>query len=282
MPVSSSEGKRILVLKIKKTLRDLRLLEKNTVKDVIGFLRRMRIEISETLKEVSRFEMPYYRAILREIDDKISSLNMRMRNSLTQSQRISFDLGANLSDDIFKTAGLTFGIPKLSDELIVTAQIFTTDLITDVSGEMRSDIARSLRKSILMGENNFDAARKIDTIIGINKKEGYMNRSDKIARTEIGRAFSIARQAKDEQVAEVVPKMKKQWLTAEDERVRAKDMGGGRGFISHREANGQIRNIDEPFDVGGEKLMFPRDPAGSPANIIGCRCQSIPYMEEWK
>jgi hypothetical protein len=42
-----------------------------------------------------------------------------------------------------------------------------------------------------------------------------------------------------------------------------------------------IRNVDEPFDVGGEKLMYPRDPAGSPGNTINCSCYTVPYMASW-
>ena len=30
--------------------------------------------------------------------------------------------------------------------------------------------------------------------------------------------------------------------------------------------------VDDPFIVGGEELMFPGDPNGSPGNVINCRC----------
>jgi hypothetical protein len=73
-----------------------------------------------------------------------------------------------------------------------------------------------------------------------------------------------------EEMAQSVPGLKKQWITAEDERVRG----------PHKEAHLQIRDIGELFEVGGESLMMPRDPAGSPENVINCRCQSVPYIEE--
>jgi hypothetical protein len=34
--------------------------------------------------------------------------------------------------------------------------------------------------------------------------------------------------------------------------------------------------IDGFFDVGGEQLQFPGDPAGAPENVINCHCVSIP------
>lgn len=48
----------------------------------------------------------------------------------------------------------------------------------------------------------------------------------------------------------------------------------GRERKEHRLANGQVKPINEPFDVGGEKMMFMRDRSlgASDKNIIGCRC----------
>lgn len=40
----------------------------------------------------------------------------------------------------------------------------------------------------------------------------------------------------------------------------------------HAEADGQARELDDPFDVWGEMLQYPRDPAGSPGNTFNCRC----------
>jgi len=121
-------------------------------------------------------------------------------------------------------------------------------------------------------------ARGIDQIIGTSKQFGYLNRADIIARTEIGRAYSISRQARDEESAKILPGLKKQWISYPG--ARDKDMGGGRGFVSHVDANGQIRDVDQPFEVGGEELMAPR--MGEKAeNNVNCRCQSVPYMEEW-
>ncbi len=57
----------------------------------------------------------------------------------------------------------------------------------------------------------------------------------------------------------------KTWLTAEDDRVREE----------HVEADGQTVPIDQPFDVGGEALDYPGDPAGSDAMVCNCRCTVI-------
>lgn len=59
----------------------------------------------------------------------------------------------------------------------------------------------------------------------------------------------------------------KEWHTIMDGRERA----------THAIANGQIVPIDEPFIVGGYKMMFPRDVTygAPPSEIINCRCSII-------
>lgn len=44
----------------------------------------------------------------------------------------------------------------------------------------------------------------------------------------------------------------------------------------HAAADGQSVGLGEPFDVGGESLMYPCDPTGSAGNTINCRC-SVSY-----
>lgn len=52
------------------------------------------------------------------------------------------------------------------------------------------------------------------------------------------------------------------WVTVGDAKVRPE----------HAAADGQQVGIGENFSVGGEDLMYPCDPSGSAAQIMGCRC----------
>lgn len=59
---------------------------------------------------------------------------------------------------------------------------------------------------------------------------------------------------------------KKMWVAALDERTRH----------THAEANGQVRYISEPFQVGKALLQFPADPACPyPEEVINCRCTIV-------
>ena len=57
----------------------------------------------------------------------------------------------------------------------------------------------------------------------------------------------------------------KRWVSLEDNRVRP----------AHAEADGQFQVLESPFQVGGEKCMYPQDPSLSPQLRINCRCLLI-------
>lgn len=69
------------------------------------------------------------------------------------------------------------------------------------------------------------------------------------------------------------------WLATDDTHTRP----------WHREADGQEQPWGVSFTVGGEQLTHPGDPAGSPANVINCRCVELlevkgeptPMAEKW-
>jgi len=88
-------------------------------------------------------------------------------------------------------------------------------------------------------------------------------RSNLISRTETHRIASFA----NEQVAinMNIRGTEKEWVAILDERTR----------IAHSYAAGQKVPLEQSFIVGGEKLKYPGDPAGSAGNTINCRCAVI-------
>lgn len=60
----------------------------------------------------------------------------------------------------------------------------------------------------------------------------------------------------------------KMWLAIPDNRVRD----------AHSAAHGQVRRLGEMYEVGGELLAYPGDPAGSAGNVINCRCSQAPVL----
>ena len=90
-----------------------------------------------------------------------------------------------------------------------------------------------------------------------------IRRATTIARTEMVAASNTASFEGASMFAE--PGDTKRWLSASDSRVRP----------DHRRAHNQVVPFDEPFSVGGSRLMHPGDRSGPPEQVIHCRCTQI-------
>ena len=103
---------------------------------------------------------------------------------------------------------------------------------------------------------------------------GY--RAERVARTEVISVNNMAAQNTYEENGV----KEHEWLSTQDERTRGQDPNDQCDHFSNDPdgPNGQVRPINEPFDVSGEQLMYPGDPNGSAANTINCRCTELPVI----
>ena len=72
-----------------------------------------------------------------------------------------------------------------------------------------------------------------------------------IARTETHKAANTTIQKAEWAAQESGLKVEVEWIATNDGRVRD----------NHRHADGQKRPIGKPFNVGGEAMRYPSDPA---------------------
>lgn len=94
--------------------------------------------------------------------------------------------------------------------------------------------------------------------------DGIAYRAERVARTNVIAVNNAS--AQDVYTENGVEKH--EWLATNDDRTRD----------DHAEADGQVVGINEPFDIGGESLMYPGDPAGSADETINCRCTLLPVI----
>lgn len=90
-------------------------------------------------------------------------------------------------------------------------------------------------------------------------------------RTELLTVQSSASWTQMGKAAESFPDLQQVWMSTGDERTRD----------DHLAAHGQVVAVGETFTVGGEEARFPRDPNLSPGQRINCRCDAVPFREEW-
>lgn len=85
---------------------------------------------------------------------------------------------------------------------------------------------------------------------------------DRLAGTETIAVVNSAQWDAYLAVAALGADVSRTWRTREDPRVRA----------DHAAVDGVVRDVTEAFPVGGEMLLYPGDPSGSPGQVINCRC----------
>lgn len=132
--------------------------------------------------------------------------------------------------------------------------------ITSVTETTRQQIINQITAGQNAGEGIAAIAKRISDNVGIISRQ----RGALIARTE---THGAANYGADGAARATGLKLRKEWVAAEDERTR----------VEHAEADGQIVDMDQAFQVGGEMLMYPGDPDGSAGNVINCRC-SISHL----
>lgn len=128
----------------------------------------------------------------------------------------------------------------------------------DIKG-LKKAISNEVTRGIATNQTFSEIARNIS-----NVSKAPMSNARRIARTEghrIQQASAYdAQQAAKAKGADVV----KQWDSTLDGATRP----------VHRELDGQIREVDEPFSAHGKKAMYPGD-FGDPAEDCNCRCVSL-------
>ena len=135
------------------------------------------------------------------------------------------------------------------------------NLLKGVPDDIHAQVVAALKEGLEAGDSTRDLARRIRaTFAAIGE-----GRAKTIASTETAAAYGFARQTGMTQAGIGY----KTWLTSRLKNVR----------LAHSKAERDERNrhvpVDQPFVVGGERLMYPGDPAGSAANVINCHCVSI-------
>lgn len=127
-------------------------------------------------------------------------------------------------------------------------------------GYLKRSIRAELSRGIASGSTWNEMALRIAKGMNSPFRKAY-NNAIRIARTEGHRIQNEAaldgQHGAKKKGADIV----KQWDSTLDGRTRDE----------HRECDGQIREIDEPFDVGGEKMQAP-GVGGSARNVCNCRC----------
>lgn len=215
----------------------------------------------------------YQRWRLPHIERQIRSRLVRLAGVLAETgaagQDAAWAAGQALIDEPLAAGGLAVeGLAQqLSDQQLVAMREFMTDRLRDVSLSNINKINGELAQVIIGVQAPGQAVGNVTRLLN----ERSRRRALTIVRTELGRAFAAAAQARMTQAQAIVPTLQKQWRRS----------GKLHSRPLHDAADGQVQDIDAPFVIGGDALRYPRDPRAPAYQTINCGCDSLPYIPDW-
>lgn len=257
--------------KIRELLRKARDMEEDSVQRALALLSRARTEVAA---QVAQTEWQAYRLpqLKGSIDRTMRELATGLGADIRQAQRDMWEHGVEMTDLPLRQAGIYQAMPLIDSQLLLVMQDYSVDLVTGLTRDASRKIGLEISRGLMGQKTPYDVMQAVgESLDDKGIFPSIARRAETIVRTEAGRALETAAQARREKAAEVVPGLKKQWMHGTSRVPR----------ISHLAAHGQLQDVDKPFAVGGEMLMYPRDPAGSAKNTVNCSCYTIPWKDEW-
>lgn len=174
-------------------------------------------------------------------------------------QDVAVDIGGSVASQLSGKKGFVgdfiklFGNSQLKYLLTLAGQ-----KIQQITSTTLAKIRLELTEGVSQGESVPELAKRLDSLY---LDQIIPNRSTVVVRTEV---VSSSNYGSNEAAAQSGLALKKVWLATDDSRTRK----------THADADGQEVDMDQPFEVGGEQMMYPGDSSlGATADeLCQCRC----------
>lgn len=233
----------------KQALNDLNLKIKILQSDELTISRVYRIEHQKALKA-------QVEAILEKLhSDEYSTISQFLSESYTDA------FIGNAYDMFGQGVPLILPIdPKDAVKAIQTDSKLSEDLYTSLgvdTNRLKKSISAEISRGIASDMAYDDIARNIAAVSG-----APLSRAKTIVSTEAHRIQQAGFYDNQKKAKAKGADILRQWNSTLD--------GGTRP--THRQLDGQLREMDEPFEMDGKKAMYPGD-FGDPAEDCNCRCR---------
>ena len=235
-----------------------------------GYERMARIIFQRTFKEIAK-DIPFermtvgtYKAYLQThvSKEKIfdSYVNVYSEVGIKHGKRVGVQINKQINEKNFTIDGFLNEFQRTLIRFLLDNE---GSRITTVRQSYIQYLTQIMTKGIEEGKTISIIASDMTKLI--KSRNFYRWQALRIARTETTAASNYAATVSSS-VSGVL--MDKVWISALDARTRqAPD-----SKFDHYDMNQTRVPLDKPFNVSGEKLMFPGDPKGSGGNVINCRC----------
>lgn len=245
--------------------RRLARLQRDAIGEIERQLKDAAAEIERMLASAgSDWQRSHLRALQAEIAQALEIWRTQAGEAASGALRRSWTAGGELLTQPLAAGGVSF-TPRLNLGALAALEKGLTAKITGIGTAAINRINTEIAQVLIGTRSAPEAITKVQRWLG----GATRRRARGIVYDELGRAYSTASQNSLSQATSLLPGLKKQWLHSGKRTPRPE----------HLAAHGQIVSANDPFVVGGEALMFPRDPEGSAGNIINCGCMSVPVVD---
>lgn len=245
-----------------KVLSDLERIYKKAMRDIENKIRLLQ---SDELTNSRIYQIQYQKALKGQIEGILEKLHGDEYSTIQKYLSDTYTNGFVGTMYAMHGQGVPVMIPidrRAAARAVVTDSKLSTDLYAALGYDMdilkkhvREEITRGIATSLTYEQ----IANNISTYTTLPESNAKL-----IARTEGHRiqqaSADDARKKAKAKGADVV----KQWDASLDGATRP----------LHRRLDGQIREIDEPFEAGGYKAMYPGK-FGKPGQDCNCRCVAL-------
>ena len=251
-------------------------LEATTLKAILRELEQARNQVLGALADATQFGQWHLPQVLRATQDAIEEVKRDIIRIAGKGNEEAFDLGLARTSQAAKTLGINYGdqLVGVAREPLELAQTWTADLVQGETEAALRRITRDIRLGTAGGLSREQLVQRVTGTVTQEFKFGTLRkRSQAIVRTEINRVHNAAHQEGMKRAEASNVKVRKQWISAQDDRVRDE----------HVQMHGQIVGVDERFEYPGlpesEWPLYPLDPVLPAAASVGCRCGIIELFE---
>lgn len=225
--------------------------------------------------ETQIFQGKLWKLKEEELSGKIYSFNNAAYNMINADLPYIYSLGYNVAAyELENGAGVDFYLLIKDSDAVSKIIRENPRLLPYKKLDKSKDVAwnfsifnNEVAKGLALGESIPEIAKRLSLVVpNRNKKEMI-----KHARTSMTSATNAGKIQRFKEAEAKGIKLKKKWVSTLDKRTR----------LSHAHLDGQEKNVDEPFEIGGLEIDYPGDAYAHPSLVYNCRCRMKTVIEKY-
>lgn len=254
----------------KNVLHNLKVKYKNALDDINGNIAKLKARTDTENMQSIIYRVQYQEALKQQVSGILDALNGQQFTTISDYLQKSYEDGfVGVLYDLHGQ-GIPFIFPIDQKQVVKAVQLDTklSKPLYNTLGEnitnLKYRISDSISRGIASNAGYSDMAKQVTRyMVGdySGMKGGALGKAMQIARTESHRITNEATHDAQTKAKENGADIVKQWDATIDRRTRP----------DHAHLDGQIREIDEEFEVNGHRALYP-GAFGVASEDINCRC----------